>query len=93
MTVYAKDPSSAMDYSFDWANWLTANETITSTNWTVDPSGSGTLVFGNAIETGSVRGRYVSGGQVGHRYRLSCKIVTSAGRTAERSVIIRVMER
>lgn len=93
MTVYAKDPSSQVDYSFDWANWLTADETIHSTNWSVAPLGSGALVLGGAIEVGTVRGRYVSGGHVGHRYRLSCAIETSAGRTAERSIIIRVMER
>lgn len=93
MTVYAKDPSSEMDYSFDWANWLKAGETISSTNWTVEPGGAGALALGTNIEAGTIRGKYVSGGDIGCRYRLSCEITTSAGRRAERSIIIRVMER
>ncbi len=92
MTVFAKDPSSEVDYSFDWANWLTADETISNTVWSVAPNSPDGLVLGNNIEAGFVRGKYVSGGIAGHRYRLSCRIETSANRAAERSVIIRVME-
>ncbi|UTW59981.1 hypothetical protein KFE96_06655 [Kordiimonas sp. SCSIO 12603] len=93
MTVYAKDPSSEVDYSFDWANWLAADETITSTSWSVEPGAARALVLGADIAAGTVRGKYVSGGEVGCRYQLSCQITTSAGRAGERSVIIRIVER
>ena len=92
MTVFAKDPASSVDYSFDWAGWLTGGETITSANWTVDPSSDTAPSLGTKIEVGNTRGVYVSGGQAGHRYRLSCRVDTDAGRVAERSLTLRVME-
>jgi len=92
MTLYAKDPASHVDYSFDWSSWLTSSETISTAAWALDPASSGAPVLGSEIGSGSVRGIYVSGGTSGHRYRLSCQITTDAGRTAERSVTLRIME-
>ncbi|MBL4837124.1 MAG: hypothetical protein JKY34_06055 [Kordiimonadaceae bacterium] len=92
MTVFAKDPASTVDYSFDRAGWLTLSEGITSAVWSVDPPSGAAPTLGTEITVGTTRGIYVSGGVAGHRYRLSCKIETDAGRAAERSLIIRVME-
>lgn len=92
MTVFAKDPSSSVDYSFDWAGWLTSGEQITSAVWTIDPPSGTAPSLGTPIEAGSTRGIYVSGGVAGHRYRLSCRVETDAGRVAERSLTLRVME-
>lgn len=92
MTVFAKDPASSVDYSFDWAGWLTSGEQITAATWSVDPVSDTAPQLGTSIDTGSVRGIYVSGGVAGHRYRLSCRVETDAGRVAERSLTLRVME-
>lgn len=92
MTVYAKDPASVVDYSFDWSGWLTPGETISEDTWSIDPASGGAPTLGSEIGAGNTRGIYVSGGIPGHRYRLSCLITTDAGRTAERSVTLRVME-
>ena len=93
MSVYAKDPAASVDYSFDWSAWLAAGEDITSTNCTVEPTTSGAPVLGTPIEAGAVRGVMVSGGMRGQRYRISCRIETSANRTGERSLSLLVMER
>lgn len=92
MTVFAKDPASSVDYSFDWSGWLATNERITETDWTIDPPSSEAPKLGTRVEVGSTKGIYVSGGQAGHRYRLSCAIKTDAGREATRSLTLRVME-
>lgn len=92
MTVFAKDPASTVDYSFDWSGWLTSGEVINTAVWSVDPASNDAPVLGTEIAAGSVRGIYVSGGVAGHRYRLACKIETDAGRVAERSLTLRVME-
>lgn len=92
MTVFAKDPSSSVDYSFDWAGWLTGAEQITTTNWSVDPVSEGAPQLGTELGSSSKKGIYVSGGIAGHRYRLSCRVETDAGRVAERSLTLRVME-
>ncbi|MCJ9428688.1 hypothetical protein [Kordiimonas marina] len=90
MSVYAKDPSSDVDYSIDWSAWLTDGETVTSAAWSVAPATG--LQIGTAIDGGALQGTYVSGGVAGDRYRLTCRGTTSAGRTADRSLTIRVME-
>jgi len=92
MTFYAKDPDSTVDYSFDWAAWLTSGETITAASWTIAPSDGGAPSLGSQTDAGTVQGIYVSGGQVGNRYRLTCHIETDAGRTGERSLSLRIME-
>lgn len=92
MTLYAKDPDSTVDYSFDWAAWLAGGETITSTSWTVAPSDAGAPSLGAQTDAGPVQGIYVSGGQNGGRYRLTCHIETDAGRTGDRSLSLRIME-
>lgn len=92
MAVHAKDPSTTVDYSFDWAAWLTGGE-ITDTSWAIEPQGAGAPGLGTVVEAGSVRGVHVSGGVRGQRYRLTCTIETDAGRIGERSLSLYVMER
>jgi len=92
MTVFAKDPASTVDYSFDWSGWLTSGELITSAIWSLDPTSANAPALGTEIAVGSTRGIYVSGGTAGYRYRLACKVETDAGRVAERSLTLRIME-
>ena len=92
MTIFAKDPNSTLDYSFDWSGWLAPGETINADSWTVTPSGASALSLSGQDAEGNLVSVNVSGGTVGHRYRLSCQISTDSGRTAERSTAIRVME-
>lgn len=92
MTVFVKDPTSEVDFSVDWADWLLDGEDINSTVWGVSPVEDGGLILGQNVNNENARGVYVSGGVAGHRYRLSCQITTSDNRRAERSLSIRVME-
>ncbi len=93
MAIYLKDPSSSVDYSIDWSAWLSDTEAIASTTWSIDPSGASAPSLGaeNAVDT--VRSIFVSGGTLGQRYRLTCRIQTDGGRTVERSLTIRIAER
>lgn len=92
MSLYIKDPGSTVDYSFDWAAWLTGGESIAATSWSVEPAGAGAPQLGTEVASGTVRGVYLSAGQAGGRYRLTCQIETDAGRTGERSLALRIME-
>lgn len=92
MTLYPKDPNATVDFSIDWSAWLTADEAITSAVWQSKPDGAGALTLGNTIDGAAVQGIYVSGGLTGNRYRLTCHIETDAGRQADRSITVRVME-
>lgn len=90
MTLFAKDPTATIDYSFDWSSWLTGGEAITATNWSVTPATN--LSLGSEVISENTRGVFVSGGEPGERYRLSCQIETDAGRVAEQSATLRIME-
>lgn len=89
MTTFQKDPEAVLDYSFDWTPWLAAGETITSKTVTV-PTG---LTLDASNEAAGVVTAWISGGTAGTAYRVECLIVTSEGRTDERSITIRAQER
>jgi len=93
MAIYLKDPSSSVDYSIDWRAWLADTEAIMSTTWSIDPSGVSAPVLGAVSEADTTRSIFVSGGTLGQRYRLTCRIQTDASRTVDRSLTIRIAER
>ena len=84
-----KDPSAVLDYMFDWTEWLAAAETITDHTITAD---TGITVDSSAESDGKVT-VWLSGGTAGINYKVACKITTTAGRTDERTIWIKVVER
>ncbi len=88
-----KDPNAVLDYGFNWRpegeEWLEEDETITSYVITV-PTG---IVKDSDSESDGVVTVWLSGGTAGENYKVACKITTSSGRTDERSVWIKVVER
>lgn len=89
--LYAKDPSETLDYTFDWDDaYLQSGETISTSAWAVTPSGP---TLSGASNTNSTATTFMAGGTAGHSYRLTNTIVTSASRTAERSITVRVFDR
>ena len=95
-----KDPDAVLDFKFDFktetngrgfADWLESGETITSHVITVE---SGLTKDSSSItDTGTTVSVWLSGGTAGVEYTVACKIVTSAGRTDERTRTISVVER
>ena len=90
MPTFLRDPDSVLDFAFDWAtSWLDAGETITDVTITADPG----ITVDSHSEASGVVTVWLSGGTAGTNYSVACQIVTSAGRTDERTVTIRVRER
>lgn len=87
--TFLKDPDAVLDYGFDWSEWLQTGETLSSATWTI-PSGI-TKSSQQESSTGTVI--WLSGGTAGTNYNISCKIVTSANRTDERTMTIIVRNR
>ena len=97
---FLKDPSAVLDYRFDWralangygtANWLATGETIIDTTVTAD---AGITVDSSSVvsdDTAVVV--WLSGGTVGGRQRVTCHIVTSAGREDDRTITILTVQR
>ena len=84
-----KDPSAVLDYAFDWTGWLAAGETIVGHTITAD---TGVTVDSSTELDGKVT-VWLSGGTAGINYKVACLITTTAGRTDERTLWIRVVER
>jgi len=84
-----KDPSAVLDWMFDWSDWLASGETITDHTITAD---TGITVDSSAESDGKVT-VWLSGGTAGINYKVACLITTTAGRTDERTIWIKVVER
>lgn len=89
--TFIKDPAATLDYGFDWSAWLAADETITTATVTVPDASA--LTVNSATHTTSLVTAWLSGGTVQMKYPVTCHIVTSAGRTDERTIQVRVQDR
>ena len=92
-----KDPSAVLDYEFDWTRWLATGETIAVDSETGEKlititADTGITVDSWTEDDGKVT-VWLSGGTAGINYKVACKITTSAGRTDERTIWIKVVER
>jgi hypothetical protein len=86
---FVKDPNAVLDYQFDWSAWLPVGDTIVSHTATVS---TGLTKDSSANTTTSVT-IWLSGGTAGTTYTAACKIVTTQGRTDERTIQIQVVDR
>lgn len=89
MATYLKDPDAVLDFGFDWSDWLETGETISDYTITAE---TGITVDSDSEADGIVT-VWLSGGTAGGNYPVACKIVTSASRTDERTMVIRVQNR
>lgn len=99
-STYLKDPSAVLDYKFDWkaltntgtgSDWLAVGETISSRTVTV-PTGI-TKDSDSITDTNTTVTVWLSGGTAGVDYPVACRIVTSAARTDERTILVRCQDR
>lgn len=86
-----KDPNAILDYTFDFTDWLAAvSDTISSVTF---PAVVGVTVAGSAITAGKKVVAWVSGGTVGLPASLTARIVTTGGRTDDRTIYFKIKER
>lgn len=88
MTIY-HDPNAVLDYNVDWSDWLATGETISTSTWTV-PAG---LTKTTDSATSAVATAWITSGTAGVEYLVTNRIITSAGRTDDRSIRLSVKER
>ena len=87
--TFTKDPSAVLDWAYDWTDWLAEAETITDHTITAD---TGITVDSSTESDGKVT-VWLSGGTAGINYKVACLITTTAGRTDERTMWIKVTDR
>ena len=93
---FIKDPDAILDYRFDWSSWLQNGDTISSCQFIVSPGitvgngSNGALAPTNTTTNATV---WLIGGTAGQVYTVTSRIVTSQGRTDDRTITIRVQNR
>ncbi|WP_308908963.1 phage fiber-tail adaptor protein [Pseudokordiimonas caeni] len=92
MSFFAKSSEARLDYSVDWADWLTGDEAVSEAAWSVTPDEDGGISLDNAFLSGSLSGVFAEGGVPGHRYRLTCRVETDAMRVGERTMTLLIAE-
>lgn len=85
-----KDPNAELDYVMDWSEWLTdISDTLASSDWTAETG----ITIESDSNTTTRTTVWLSGGTANETYRVTNRIVTTGGRTDDRSILIRVVER
>lgn len=82
-----KSTPGVLDYSFKWSDWLAA---ITDTIASYEITAATGITLDRHNRDGGVVTAWLSGGRAGSSYRITCKIVTIAGRTDSRTIVVKV---
>jgi hypothetical protein len=99
MPYYVIDPDERLDFTFDWASFLadagSPPDVIAQSSFAIASleaySPTGPSLSGTTSDTTSAT-VFVANARVGAIYRLTNRIVTGAGRIAERSISLRCEE-
>lgn len=89
-----KDSDAVLDYEFNWADhpdgsWLSPSETIVSYSIIASPG----ITVDSDTNDGEKVTVWLSGGTAGNPYTVTCRITTNQGRTDDRTMTIRVVNR
>ena len=87
--LFLKDPDAVLDYSVDWSAWLVDGDIIISSDWL--PT-TGITVVSSSFSTNATT-VWVSDGVAGNKYGITNRITTSGGRTDDRTIYIKVVQR
>jgi hypothetical protein len=89
MTNYVLvDPSSKLDWSHDWSDWLAQGDSIVMRQWSISPIHPGTPLT-PALTGDTTPIVFVEGMMAGNVYRLTEQVTTLAGLVDERTIVIR----
>lgn len=92
---YSHDPDAVLDYPFNWAEWLEPiNDTIVTATVEASTITDDTTPVDVSLVTNDATSvtAWVSGGTLGNTYTLTCRIVTTDGRTEDQSATLVIQE-
>lgn len=91
LNVIEKTPGGKLDYPFDWTQWLDdVGDTIVDKEVTVQ---DGIVLESSSISASKKVIAWISGGEVGKTYWVTCKITTASvpPRIDERTIYIKII--
>ncbi len=83
-----KDSDEIVNFGIDWVDYLEA-DTITNSSW-ITPVGISQVAASFTDTQAIIK---ISGGTLGVIYRITNRIITSAGETVDQSIDIEVIEK
>lgn len=90
MASFKKDPDAVLDYTFDWTAWLLPLlDTIVTATFIPDTG----LTVQSQSHTTTTATAFVAGGAVGTSMNLTCRITTAGGRTDDRTIVLKIVNR
>lgn len=93
-TSFVKDPDAVLDFAWSWASWVAEDETIDdATVVIVGASETTDLVIDSVGNTDTVVTAWLSAGDAGEHYSLTCHITTNQGRQDDRTIKLTIRER
>ena len=93
------DPGANVDYTMNWEDFFedsgSPTDSISTSTWSVTPQEGSPLVptLSNDSNTATTTTTFIADCQVGVLYQLTNRIVTTLGRTDERSITLRCEQR
>ena len=92
-----KDPSEILDYGIDYSrpfNASTPVDAISTTGWVIENNTStDPLVIDSNTHDGIIATVWLSGGRKGATYRVVNTITTTGGRTYERTIRVKLLDK
>ena len=86
LTLAPKDPDETLDYIVDWSARLGADDTISTSAFTV-PAGLTKDSDDNTTTTATV---WLSGGTLGETYEILNRVTTAGGRTYDQTLKLKI---
>jgi hypothetical protein len=91
---FDKDPSAVLDYQIDWSRWMKTDDTISASTWTITPDEAGGVKKdSDSFTPAGITTIWLSGGNLSVTYTVTNQVITTAGRTDERSIEIEIINR
>lgn len=90
--VIPKDSNAILDYSTDWRQWLTlAGDSIAT--YSVFAAAGASVVVGTVIQNAGIIIAFISGGTPGKLDPVTYRVVTTGGRTDDRTIYLKILDR
>ena len=92
------DPDEIQAYSVDWSRFLNTGDTISSVAWYINDTLAPSYAVVDSLQllqptnTNTVATVRITGGNVGQKYKISCRITTSDALRYERSIFLTIRE-
>ena len=88
-SLFIKDPNAVLDYKWDWTQWLSSGDTITSGVVSIT---DGDVAINSQSNTTTTVTAWISGGTASTEAHLNARVVTAQGRTDDRTIVLKIQQ-